>query len=311
MIAKVGRLSNSESDMIHRSKSILASTGLALTLISALAGCATQPDASSALLPDSLLKPAGYSLVWADEFEQDGQPDESRWTYDTSRNSQGWYNDELQYYPAARSQNARIEDGHLIIEARKDPAQIKNYADWGGQDYSSARLLSKDKAAWTYGYFEVRAKLPCGRGLWPAIWMLSQNGDKWPDDGEIDIMEYVGFQPDTFHATIHTQKYNHTKGTQVGTHIEIEDACGAFQTHALLWTPDRITLAVNGQPYFSYENDGKGKESWPFDAPFFLIMNIAVGGSWGGQQGIDESIFPAQMEVDYVRVYQEPDSVTP
>ena len=277
---------------------------LGLLAASSLAGCASSSKPSTPELPQSLSKPAGYSLIWSDEFDTDGLPDAARWTYDTERNAQGWYNDELQYYADARAQNARIEDGKLIIEARIDREDIKTFPDWGGQKYSSARLMTKGKAAWQYGYVDVRAKLPCGTGLWPAIWMLPQNGAKWPDDGEIDIMEYVGFDHDTFHATIHTKDYNHIQGTQVGEKISIDDACGAFHTHSLLWTPERITVAVNGKPYFIYENDGSGADSWPFDDPFYLIFNIAVGGSWGGLQGVSDAAFPAQMEVDYVRVYQ-------
>ena len=268
-----------------------------------LSCCAARSNVTPPELPQSLTKPEGYALVWSDEFNMDGLPDPARWTYDTHRNAQGWYNDELQYYANARPQNARIENGSLIIEARIDPG-IKTLSDWGGQKYSSARLMTKDRAAWDYGYVDVRAKLPCGVGLWPAIWMLPQNGDKWPDDGEIDIMEYVGFQDDTFHATIHTKDYNHIKGTEVGEKLNMDGACGEFQTHSLLWTPERITVAVNGTPYFVYDNDGKGQGGWPFDDPFYLILNIAVGGSWGGQQGVSDAAFPAKMEVDYVRVYQ-------
>lgn len=270
----------------------------------ALSACAAGSKLSAPDMPQSLAKPQGYTLVWADEFETDGLPDPARWAYDTSRNAQGCYNDELQYYSAARMENTRITNGKLIIEARIDSQDIKTLPDWGGQKYSSARLMTKDKASWEYGYIDVRAKLPCGTGLWPAIWMLPQNGGKWPDDGEIDIMEYVGFQSDTFHATIHTQNYNHIIGTQVGKQINIDGACGAFQTHSLLWTPERISVAVNGAPYFIYDNDGKGQGGWPFDDPFYLIFNIAVGGSWGGLQGVSDAAFPAQMEIDYIRVYQ-------
>ena len=282
----------------------LTNLALILTCALTLTACAANTKLTPLGLPTSLAKPDGYSLVWADEFETDGLPDPSRWTYDTHRNAQGWYNDELQYYADGRAQNARIENGRLIIEARIDKTDIESQPDWGGQKYSSARLMTKDRAAWQYGYVDVRAKLPCGTGLWPAIWMLPQNGGKWPDDGEIDIMEYVGFDADTFHATIHTKDYNHIKGTEVGEKIRMKGACGAFQTHSLLWTPERITVAVNGKAYFAYDNDGQGKGSWPFDDPFYLIFNIAVGGSWGGLQGVSDAAFPAQMEVDYVRVYQ-------
>ena len=136
---------------------------LALTL----SGCTTQ-----AQMPATLSVPDGYTLVWSDEFDQDGLPDPTRWAYDTHRNADGWYNDELQYYSAARPENARVENGHLIIEAREEPTPAETFPDTGGQAYTSARLFTSERAAWQYGYFEIRAKLPCGRGLWPAIWTL-------------------------------------------------------------------------------------------------------------------------------------------
>jgi len=269
-----------------------------------LSTCSAGPIALPTDVSEGRSTPDGYSLVWADEFDADGLPDATKWAYDTFRNKDGWWNEERQYYSANRANNARIENGKLVIEARKDGDQLTSYSDYGGQDYSSARLFTKGKASWTYGYFEMRAKLPCGRGLWPAIWTLPEKPGQWPDSGEIDIMEYVGHNPDTFHATIHTQDYNHTKKTEVGKKLTVKTACKAFHTHSLLWTPNAITVAVDGRPYFQYENDGKGDGSWPFDRAHHIILNIAVGGTWGGQKGIDAAAFPAQMEIDYVRVYQ-------
>lgn len=279
-----------------------------------ISSCATVSDTDfqSAKAPSQKIEniaerlsvPEGYSLVWSDEFDTSGLPDGEKWTYDTFRNKRGWFNDEDQYYANARVENARVDKGHLIIEARQDGEAISEFPDYGGQAYSSARLLTKGKAAWQYGYFEARTKLPCGRGLWPAIWMLPEAGGKWPESGEIDIMEYVGHDPNTFHGTIHTGDYNHVEKTQVGETVTVDTACGAFHTHGLLWTEDEIVVAVDGRPYFTYKNDGKGEGSWPFDAPFHLILNIAVGGAWGGQEGIDAAAFPAEMAVDYVRVYQ-------
>jgi len=158
--------------------------------------------------PDDGTSVQGWKLVWSDEFSRDGQPDPSKWSYDVG--GHGWGNNELQYYAESRLKNARVENGNLIIEAHKESVQ--------GSQYSSARLVTKGKGEWTYGRIEVRAKLPSGRGTWPAIWMLaSQNsyGDGyWPDNGEIDIMEHVGFDPDVIHASVHTLAYNHTIGTQ-------------------------------------------------------------------------------------------------
>lgn len=271
-----------------------------------LSACASGPIERTSNLPPSLSVPDGYTLVWADEFEVNGLPNAARWAYDTYRNKDGWWNDELQYYAANRSENARVEDGHLIITAREETLDANAYSDWGGQSHTSARLFTKGKASWQYGYIEVRAKLPCGRGLWPAVWTLPEDSGKWPDSGEIDIMEYVGWDPETFHATIHTRDYNHVIDTQVGATTQSDTACEAFHTHALHWTADKIEVALDGVPYFKYANDGAGEGSWPFDQPHHLILNIAVGGSWGGQMGVDPDVFPAEMIVDYVRVYQAP-----
>lgn len=280
-------------------RSILPACAGAL-LVSA---CATQAPS----LSETLTLPEGYSLVWADEFGIDGLPDPAKWSYDTHRNADGWYNDELQYYSAGRTENARVENGRLIIEAREEPVPVEQFPDSGGQSYTSARMLTEGLAAWQYGYFEIRAKLPCGRGLWPAIWTLPEGGFTWPDDGEIDIMEYVGWDADTFHATVHTRDNNHTLGTQFGASYTSSTACGEFHTHSLLWTEDDILVAVDGTPYFHYPKGDKDFGEWPFDRPHHLILNIAVGG-WGGQDGIDPDAFPARMEVDYVRIYQTADA---
>lgn len=250
--------------------------------------------------------PAGYALVWSDEFDRGQLPDPLKWSYDTSRNREGWWNEEAQYYAAARAKNSRIEDGHLIIEAHKEEFGADRPADHGGQAYTSARLLTEGKASWTHGLVEVRAKLPCGRGTWPAIWMLPDPpADQWPLGGEIDIMEHVGHEPGIVHANIHTGAYNHVAGTNRGASVRLADACDAFHRYQLLWTPGAIAMAIDDRPYFRFENDGRGdRATWPYDKPFHLILNIAVGGAWGGQKGIDDAALPGRMEVDYVRVYQ-------
>lgn len=250
--------------------------------------------------------PAGWNLVWADEFDHDGLPDPQKWGYDTERNSKGWYNNEKQYYSRARPENSRVESGMLIIEARHD--DTSGYADSGGQDYSSARLVTRGKASWTYGAWEVRAKLPCGRGTWPAIWMLADKPNmQWPDDGEIDIMEHVGYDKGVIHGTIHTRAYNHMRSTQKGAELRVEDVCGSFHRYQMVWTPEAITIGVDDRNYFRFINDGDdSKSTWPFSKPQYLLLNIAIGGDWGGARGIDDSIFPVRMEVDYVRVWQAP-----
>jgi beta-glucanase (GH16 family) len=249
-------------------------------------------------------RPASYRLAWADEFDQDGLPDSRRWSYDVSRNRSGWANEELQYYAAARRENSRVENGNLVIEARAE--ETDRFADSGGQRYTSARLTTHGLHAWTYAFFEIRAKLPCGRGSWPAIWMLgSTPGIPWPEVGEIDIMEHVGFDPGVVHGTVHTKAYNHVAGTHRSATISIPDACESFHRYQLTWTPERIAIGRDDRNYFQFQRDpAGGREAWPFDAPQYLLLNIAVGGTWGGMKGVDPAIFPVRLEVDYVRVYR-------
>ncbi len=271
--------------------------GLAMAALSAapaLAQEAPEPDHA----------PDGYTLVFNDEFNTDGLPDPAKWDYDTHRNKQGWYNEEAQYYARARPENSRVEGGVLIIEARKEKLSRAEFPDSGGQKYTSARLMTKGKAAWTYGFYEIRAKLPCGIGTWPAIWMLPEkNGFKWPDDGEIDIMEHVGFVPGEINQTVHTKGMNHILGTHDLVKTQVPTACGQMHRYQLLWTPEYIAMSVDDTPRFGLVNNGD-PAIWPFDQPMHLLLNIAVGGVWGGEKGIKDNAFPAKMEVDYVRVYQ-------
>jgi beta-glucanase (GH16 family) len=249
--------------------------------------------------------PSGYRVVWSDEFAAAGLPDPAKWSYDTERNSAGWYNNELQYYASGRAENSRVENGMLVITARREDLSTLGFGDWSGQRYSSARLITRGKGDWTYGFIEVRARLPCGRGTWPAIWMLSSPPQTaWPDDGEIDVMEHVGFDPGVVHGTVHTGAYNHSRGNQRSATVNLGDVCNEFHRYQLHWTATRIAIGVDDRYYYQYSNDGSGNAEWPFDSPQFLILNVAVGGDWGGQQGVDDSIFPVTLEIDYVRVYQ-------
>jgi beta-glucanase (GH16 family) len=240
--------------------------------------------------------PAGYRLVWSDEFETEGLPDVTRWSYDTHRNRQGWYNNELQYYSAARYENTFVSNGRLRITARRE--SLSGFSDWGGQRYTSTRLFTLGKAQWTYGYFEVRAKLPCGRGTWPAIWMLGAGG-VWPDDGEIDIMEQVGSNPSRILGTVHTPT---TGGSGNGSSTQVPDACTAFHNYQMHWTANEIAIAVDGVVYHRYRDPGTGRRAWPFNAPQYLLLNIAIGGTLGGS--VDDGIFPVTMEIEHVRVWQ-------
>jgi beta-glucanase (GH16 family) len=230
--------------------------------------------------------------VWQDEFDGSGLPDPAKWDYEVGLIR----NKERQYYTRGRTENARLEGGMLVIEARREPFE--------GAEYTSASLTSR--ASWTYGRFEVRAKLPKGRGTWPAIWTLGVNRREvgWPACGEIDIMEHVGFDPGRIHANIHTKAYNHVQRTNKGNSLMVPDASAAFHVYEAVWTPERIDMLVDGKRYFTFDKEDGGTAVWPFDAPQYLILNLAIGGAWGGQKGIDDTAFPARYEIDYVRVYR-------
>jgi len=242
-----------------------------------------------------------WQLVWADEFNYTGLPDPAKWKYDTG--GHGWGNKELQFYTESRKENARVENGSLVIEARRD--------NWNGHEFTSARLVSKGKGDWTYGRFEARARLPTGKGTWPAIWMLPTGWKYggWPNSGEIDIMEQVGYEPTVVHSSVHTKKYHHSISTQKTAKTNLANATTDFNVYAVEWTPEEIRGYVNDRHYFTFKNErltdsSADYRSWPFDQPFHLLMNIAVGGTWGGSRGVDRNIFPQRMEIDYVRVYQ-------
>jgi len=170
-------------------------------------------------------------------------------------------------------------------------------------NYTSARLVSKE--AWGSGYFEIRAKLPYGRGNWPAIWMLPPNSKygPWPSCGELDIMEHVGFNPGVITGSAHTELYNFKIKTQKNAHIEISNPY-EFHIYAIKWDSNEIDWYVDGIKYFAFQNEGTGYKTWPFDQKFNILLNIAIGGSWGGRQGVDDSAFPMTMVIDYVKVYQ-------
>lgn len=252
------------------------------------------------ILTNTLHAQDGYELVWSDEFDYNGLPDKNKWSYDIGNgcpNVCGWGNNELEYYTDSRLENARVGDGYLTISAIKEKFE--------SNDYTSARLVTKGKGDWLYGKIEVRAKLPSGKGTWPAIWMLSTDWSYggWPESGEIDIMEHVGYEPDKIYGTVHTKAYNHSIGTQKGGEVTIPDCEDEFHIYSIEWTYRQIDFFVDDQKFFTFVKQ-EGADKWPFDKRFHLLLNLAVGGDWGGTQGIDESIFPQEMNVDYVRVYQ-------
>lgn len=240
-----------------------------------------------------------YQLVWSDEFEYEGLPDANKWSYDTRGNSWGWGNNELQYYTVEKIENAQVSNGTLKIHALKDSVD--------GKAYTSARLITQNKGDWKYGRFEISAKLPDGLGAWPAIWMMPTESKygRWPKSGEIDIMENVGYDPDTIWSTVHTGAYNHNIGTHLNGAISIPDNRDEFHVYAVEWQETTIKGFVDDTCYFTFEKRSDNSDEWPFDQKFYLILNIAVGGNWGGTMGVDDSIFPTTMEVDYVRVYQK------
>ncbi len=248
--------------------------------------------------------PQGYSLVWSDEF--DDTPDNlpgDEWWFETGNS--GWGNNEPQYYVDrvfGTDTVTKIKDGILTITAFKLPEPV--VTSNGNADIISARMNTQK--SWQYGYFEARIKVPGGKGTWAAFWMMPKNYTAWPLDGEIDIMEYVGYRPDVAQASVHCQAYNGAAGNnKTGTHA----APGAehnFYVYGLLWTATEITAYIDGVEYFSYPYDNENnRDTWPFNAPFYLKLNLAIGGNWGGLQGIDPNIFPARYEIDYVRVYQK------
>lgn len=243
-----------------------------------------------------------WELVWSDEFEGTGLPDTTKWTFDVG--NWGWGNGELQYYTVKRAENARLEDGNLIIEAHKNDMD---------NPWTSARLTTRGKTSFVYGKIEFRAKVPAEKGNWAAGWTL---GDEyvdefsWPYCGEIDILESVGYEMDNAtgngiaHASAHCGAYYFKLGNQPTGTIEVENMEEAFHTYSVVWTSDYIEAFVDDQSYFKYD-DNSSELSWPFSKPQNLILNLAMGGGWGGLMGMDESVSKQRMVIDYVRVYQK------
>ena len=235
-------------------------------------------------------------LVWYDEFKGTGLPDPAKWGYEHGFVRNG----EAQFYTREREKNVFQKNGKLVIKSIRE-----DYEENGQKaKYTSGSITTDGKASWTYGRIEVRAKLPTGRGAWPAIWMLGNNIHQigWPRCGEIDIMEYVGFNPTQIHATVHAAKDGHHN--QRGSSIRLENVENRFAVYAVEWTADKMDFFVDDHLYFTFKRGDMQVDPWPFDKPHYLIINTAVGGGWGGQHGIDDSAFPMTYEIDYVRVYQ-------
>jgi beta-glucanase (GH16 family) len=242
---------------------------------------------------------AKWILVWSDEFDGEGLPDPQKWSFETDGNAWGWGNGEDQFYTDGLTENARRENGNLIITALKETV--------GGKQYTSARIRTRGKGEWRYGRFEARMKLPSGRGIWPAFWMMpaSDTYGNWPASGEIDIMEYFGFIPDTTMATIHTARYNHKINTHKGKRYESDSLHTDFHVYAVEWFPDRLDFYFDDIMIFTFKKEKGGSGVWPFDQPFYLILNNAVGGDWCRQNGgIGDTPFPQEFLIDHVRVYK-------
>lgn len=232
---------------------------------------------------------------WSDEFNVNGAPDPSKWSYDIG--GSGWGNNELEYYTNS-TKNSSVENGKLSISVLKE--------DFGGKNYTSARLVTKGKCDFLYGRVEVKAKLPSGKGTWPAIWMLPTDWvyGGWPNSGEIDIMEHVGYDPNVIHISAHTLKYYFKINTQKTAVKTIPTATTDFHIYRMDWTPYALRGYIDDVKVFEFINENSGFEVWPFDQKFHLLLNVAYGGDWGGAQGIDPTTLPQKMEVDYVRIYK-------
>ena len=242
-----------------------------------------------------------YKLVWSDEFNYTGLPDATKWNYDVG--GHGWGNNEKQFYLEKSLENSYVKDGKLHIVALKKEHE--------NLPYTSVRLTTYQKFMFQYGKIEVMAKLPEGKGTWPAIWMLPESirtkTEVWPLCGEIDIMEHVGKDPNVVHTSLHTQLYNHMHGTQMTHFKKFTDMINNFHLYAVEWDQKSIKFYIDKKLFYEAQKGQDGKvttnEGWPFDKPYYLILNLAMGGNWGGE--VDETFFPVDFQIDYVRIYQK------
>ena len=236
--------------------------------------------------------PEGYKLVWQDEFTGTSEGLKDKWRFENW--APGYVNHELQRYVPDDRRTSYVENGALHIVARQDGGQV-----------ISARMNSR--GSWLYGYMEAAIRLPKGKGTWPAFWMMPDDFSKgWPACGEIDIMEEVGVNPNYTSSSIHCESYNHVKNTQKTAERLTQGAESEYHIYALEWTADAIRTYVDGVKLLEFRNDGAGNDNtWPFNKKFYIILNLAWGGDWGGWNGVDANALPCTMQVDYVRVYQK------
>lgn len=302
-LAKTGTLSTSGSvDVTVEQNNSRSERSASLTLMSGTARAYVTID-QAGRTPDpvdpTIKVPEGYQLVWNDEFDGTSL-NSTDWRHEVQ--GPGWVNNELQTYVNGSFDGkpvTEVSDGTLKIHCFKHAGKIY-----------SGRIYAKVDEGWQYGIFEARIKLPKGKGTWPAYWMMPVNNDfgtnPWPRCGEIDIMEEVGYNPNYTSSSIHCDSYNHVKGTQKTAERLTPGAQDDFHIYRLEWTKDYIKTYVDDHALLTFNNDGTGKvETWPFNRSFYIILNLAWGGDWGGAQGVDENALPATMEVDYVRVFQQ------
>lgn len=245
-----------------------------------------------------IVAPKGYHLVWHDEFNE-GTELSDEWMHEVKDDH--WVNNELQNYRNGEA------DGKRVTEIKDGNLEIHCFTGSDGKVYSG-RVYAHRQTGWEYGYFEARIWLPKGKGTWPAFWMMPVKSEyRWPQCGEIDIMEEVGVVPNDVSSSLHTQTYNHVKGTQITHHLDIENAEEGWHVYACDWTPDAITTFVDGKVQLATTKAemGEGHDEWPFHYAFYPILNLAWGGNWGGMEGVDESVLPITMKVDYIRVFQK------
>ncbi len=266
---------------------------------------ASQNYSSSAVLYQPSLTAGGWNLRWSDEFNVNGSPDPSKWGYEI-----GYIRNAEQQYFTNRWENARVEGGNLVIEARRENYNIQGAPNSYGAttaNYTSASLITLGKAAWTFGRMDIRAKLPTARGIWPAFWTLGTNYGSagWPRCGEIDILEHVGWDVAAAHTSIHTESRSHLTKNGYSVPTWITNLGSNYDLYSIEWEPSKIVFYINNRCVAQYDNDGTGESSWPFFRDQYLLLTLSVGGSWGGVEGVDEAAFPQKLLIDYVRVYQK------